>query len=337
MPPTRTIVCCTPFGDDWTWFVQHLTAPGVRWIFTSDKPTRPWQRHFQHPNLITPFATLRTALTARRTRAALLITVDPRLSFWCALWCRLLGVRIEHFVFSFNFPELPRGAKLPVFRFAFQQLAQLRVHSTMERGLYARHFGIPPERIRVALWAMNEPEIEPGTPLEPGDYLSAVGGNARDYRTLAAAARLLPAIPQVWVVRPENLAGIDLPPNVRVVSNISYKASMNYLAFSRFMVLPLRGAEVPCGHVTLVSAMYLRKAIVVTDSAGVHDYVQANRNGLLCPSNDAQAMSAGMAELWNDPARAARLGTNGRAFAEQTCSDASVAAEMSAYFHTLSL
>ena len=61
----RVVVCCTPFGEDWTWFVQGLTTPNVRWIFTSDKATRPWQRWFQRPNLITPAATLRTVLRLR--------------------------------------------------------------------------------------------------------------------------------------------------------------------------------------------------------------------------------------------------------------------------------
>ena len=333
----RVIVCCTPFGADWTWFVQELTAPDVRWVFTSDKATHSWQRWFQRPNLVTPWAALSTVLRVQRERATLLITIDPRLSFWCALWCRLLRVRVEHFVFSFNFPELPRGPKLPFFRFAFQQLAHLRVHSTMERTLYAQHFGIPMDRIRVALWAMNTPEIEPAEPLQPGGYVCAVGGNARDYGTLADAARLLPEVPMVWVVRPENLVGIDVPSHVRVVSNIPYKASMNYLAFARFMVLPLKGAEVPCGHVTLVSAMYLRKAIVVTDSAGVSDYVQEGATGLLVPAADAAAMAARISELWDAPERASQLGNSGFGFAQRVCSDASTAAEMTAYFAGLGI
>ena len=128
-----------------------------------------------------------------------------------------------------------------------------------------------------------------------------------------------------------------MPAHVRVVSNISYKASMNYLAFSRFMVLPLKGAEVPCGHVTLVSAMYLRKAIVVTDSAGISDYVQQGVTGLLVPAADAAAMAAGIRQLWEDDALAARLGEAGRAVAERACSDASTTAEMAAYFKGLGL
>ena len=103
------------------------------------------------------------------------------------------------------------------------------------------------------------------------------------------------------------------------------------------MALPLRGAEVPCGHVTLVSAMYLSKAIVVTDSAGVSDYVTEGITGLLCAPGDAAAMAKAVQTLWIDRARADRFGEQGREFAESTCSDASTTAEMTAYFAQLGL
>jgi glycosyltransferase involved in cell wall biosynthesis len=333
----RAIVCCTPFGEDWRWFLEGLTAPDVRWRFFSDKPTHRWQQWFQRPNLVTPIATLRTILAVRRERARLLITLDPRLSFWCALWCRLLRVQVEHLVFSFNFAELPRGWRVRLFRFAYAQLAAVRVHSTMEKELYCRYFGIAPERVTVALWAINKPEIEPAEPLLDGEYVCALGSNARDYATLAAAAAQMPQVPMVWVARPENVRGLKLPAQVKVVGGIPYKAAMNYLAYSRFMVLPLQGAEVPCGHVTLVSAMYLDKAIVATDSAGIADYVVEGETGLLARPGDADSMREKILELWNDRERAVCLGSAGRAYVEAHCSDAFVAAEMTARFKALGL
>jgi Glycosyl transferases group 1 len=330
-PGERLILCCTPFGDSWTWFVQELTAPDVRWRFFSDRAKYRFQHYLQRPNLNTPVAGLQTALAARSSKAALIITIDPRLSFWVALWCRVLRIRTPHFVFSFNFPELPHGWKRSVFRVAYKRIDAARVHSRMEIPLYHQVFAIPESRFRLGLWAMNAPEVTPGGPLIPGDYITAIGGNSRDYATLAEAGRLTPEIPQVWVVRPENLAGLDIPPHITVFSNAPYPDTMNYLLHSRYMALPLKGAEVPCGHVTLVSAMLLGKAILATDSAGVSDYVDEGVNGMLCRPHDAEHMAQCMRALWNAPAQTEQMGIAGQRFAQANCTEAHVREEMQAY------
>jgi glycosyltransferase involved in cell wall biosynthesis len=328
----RVIVCCSPFGEDWSWFVAELTDRDTRWKFYSDRPRYFWQKYFQRPNLNTPIAGLRAAWSAKIHRAQLMVSMDPRVTLWCALFCRLLQVRIEHLVFSFNFAELPRGWKRRVFSFAFQQVDRIRVHSKMEVALYSNYFGIPEGRIHVGLWCMNPPEVSPDDALQSGDYACAIGGNARDYQTLLKACERTPEIPMVWVVRPENLAGLTIPPHVRVICNVPYKEAMNVLKYSKFMVLPLKSAETPCGHVTIVSGMYLQKAIVVTDSAGVSDYVEEGRNGIRCRAGDAAQLAEAMRTLWVDTNLAEQFGENALQFAEQYCSEANVRREMMAYF-----
>ena len=327
----RVVVCCTPFGEPWSWFVQELTAPEVRWLFFSDKARYFWQHYLQRPNLNTPFAGLRAVLAARSEKASLLVSLDPRLSFWCALFCRMLRVEVEHLVFSFNFAELPTGPKRRIFSYAFRHIDRVRVHSRMEVALYHRYFGIPRDRIRVGLWCMNTPEVAPAEPLKQGRYACAIGGNARDYLTLLRAAEQAPEIPMVWVVRPENIAGLSLPAHVTAVCNIPYAEAMNYLQHSAFMVLPLKGAEVPCGHVTIISAMLLSKAVIATDSAGISDYIEEQRSGLLCPPADAEALSDAMRSLWADEERTQQLGEHGREFAERHCSEAQVRRELTAF------
>jgi len=327
----RTIVCFTPYGEDWTWMIQELTAPDVRWIFMSDLADRPWKRRLRRAAFIKPISGFLTALTARREKAALLITMDPRLSFWAEFWCILLFVKVEHMAFSFNFDELPKGWKRLLFGFAFKRIDLMRVHSRMEIRLYRDYFGIPEERLKLGLWGVNMPDFEPKDALEPGDYLCAVGGNARDYETLLAAGLLAPEIPMVWVVRPENVAGMNLPAHIRVVTNVPHPEAMNYLVHSRAMVLPLKSAETPCGHVTLVSAMYLRKAILATDSAGISDYVEEGVTGMLCRPGDAEDLARCMRAMWRDREMLDRMGENGLRFAEAYCSEGNVRREMIDY------
>ncbi len=123
------------------------------------------------------------------------------------------------------------------------------------------------------------------------------------------------------VLRPENVAGLTVPPNVRIHFNIPRGQAGNILAFSRFMVLPLAGSEVPCGHVTLVAAMYLKKAMIITNSKGVSDYVEDGVNSLLVPVADVEALAMRIRELWNAPARAEQMGIAGCEFATKNCSE----------------
>ena len=327
----RVIVCCSPFGRNWSWFVQDLTAPDVRWLFFSDKARYWWQHLLQRPNVNTPLAGLLSALAARRTKASLLISVDPRLSFWCSLFCRLLQSDVEHLVFSFNFPELPKGWKRRLFSYAFQKIDAIRVHSQMEVELYSQYFGLRKDRIAVGLWCMNMPEVSPVAPLHAPPYVSAIGGNARDYETLLLAAKRSPDIPMVWVARPENVAGMTLPSHVKPVFDVPYGEAMNYLKHSRFMVLPLKGSDVPCGHVTIVSAMLLQKAMIATDSAGISDYVQENISGLLCRPGDPVDLAEKIRLLWTDPQQADEMGRSGADFARKHCSENQVRLEMSEF------
>ena len=73
-------------------------------------------------------------------------------------------------------------------RYAFTKVKQFTVHSSMERDLYGDYFHIPKERIRLRLWSIGVPGA-PDFPLQVGRYVSAIGGNGRDYRTLIEAAR----------------------------------------------------------------------------------------------------------------------------------------------------
>jgi glycosyltransferase involved in cell wall biosynthesis len=119
---------------------------------------------------------------------------------------------------------------------------------------------------------------------------------------------------------------VNLPSNVAVHVNLSFGKTMNVLMLSRFMILPLVNTNVPCGHVTLVSAMYLGKAFVVTDSLGVRDYVRDRDNVLTVTASSVDSLlAAAIGRLWNDPALCANLGENGRRFAARECTEERIA------------
>lgn len=315
------VVCATKFRDPsgWRWFESHY-AGRLRWEFFHSVPANLLERRVTRPDLALTRSCWEAVRAARRNGAKMLITHDPHATARCAAFLRMTGAQIPHVAWSFNYARLPHGLKRRLMAASFARVDKFIVYSTMERTLYSEVFGLPPEKIDVLLWGVGEPQVErPDAPLESGDYLCAIGGNARDYPTLMAAMARLPDIPLVAVMRPENAAALTIPPNVRVRVNIPVAETNNILKYSRFMVLPLVGSEVPCGHVTLVSAMLLGRAFVITNSSGVHDYVQEDVNALTCAAFSPESLAARIRELWDDPGRCSRLGANGRRFAEAHC------------------
>jgi len=316
------IVCCAPgFAEDWRKLGPALTGEDAEWVFFDDRPINLLERTIGRPNIAMIRACWQAVRRASNGNAQLLITHDPRASFLCSLFCRIFQIHIDHYVDSFNFTELPVGFKLQLMRYAFQQIKLFSVHSSMERSLYSRYFDIPNERIRLRIWSIGVPQVSPEYPLHPGRYISSIGGNGRDYRTLIEAGRKLPDIPFVLVVRPESLIGIEIPPNVSVMVNAPFEQAMNVLQHSQFTVLPLSGSTVPCGHVTLVCAMHLAKAIVATDSQGISDYVLPGFNGVLCEPSSSDSMVQAITGLWTNPAEVARLSDNSHRFGTENCSE----------------
>ena len=322
------IVSCSPFYEGWQRLGPGLTGSEAQWIFYDDRPIYFWEKIIRRPNVRIVRASLQAVIRAARGNARLLITQEPNVSLLCALFCRLFQIRIDHYVNSLNFPELPVGIRHHLMRFAFRQVTRFSVHSNMERSLYSHYFDIPEERIRLRLWSIGVPEVHPNFPLQKGRYVSSIGGNGRDYRTLLEASRILSDIPFVLVVRPESLAGLDIPPNVMVRVNAPLGEAMNVLLHSQFTVLPLISSTVPCGHVTLVCAMHLGKAVVATGSTGVSDYVHSDFNGTLCEALSPESMAQAIDRLWKDPFETGRLAENNRRFGAENCSEAGLRSYM---------
>ncbi len=90
------------------------------------------------------------------------------------------------------------------------------------------------------------------------------------------------------------------------------------------MVLPLLHSKVPCGHVTIVAAMHLGKALIVTDSEGVRDYVQDGHNAITISPRSATALADATEQLWKSPVLCKSIGENGYRFARRECTEGQV-------------
>ncbi|NPD17227.1 hypothetical protein HOY34_18720 [Xinfangfangia sp. D13-10-4-6] len=256
----------------------HVIAPG----------SRSWGLR------LNSWAAARRAVRAARMRVdATLVSHLPGATLRVAA---LAGQGARHIAFAFNFTDLPQGRKLRAYRAALSRVDEFVIFSNFERDLYSRHFGLESQRFSFLPWAMQAPQ--PGPVESPFDrpWLVALGGEGRDYQTLLAAARLRPDLRLVVIARPYNLAGLDLPPNVRAFTNLPAPQAWGLVAGAAGMLLPLREGRTPNGHITLVGAQLLGVPLAITDSLGVRDYVDET-NSLLLPPSDTGVLAEAMDQL----------------------------------------
>ena len=318
------------FPSGWNWLASRFTShPELEWMSasTNDIALPGWlpMRHVAQR--------AGAAMNARRLTtggAALLVSHLPTISKYAEYANRTGRRRSAHLAYSFNYTALPTGRRRSAEARALRTIDRFAVFSNVERTLYAEHFDIPPERIDMLHWGVQPPQLAPDErPVVAGHYICAVGGQGRGYGVLAEAMRRLPNIKAVIVSTPEAVHGLNVPANVDVRLNTTLAEANNIIAHSGFMVLPLRDGEVPCGHVTLVSAMHLGKAIVATSSAGISDYLQDGVTGRLAHAGDSHALATQIEECVADPVQRDLMGERGRQFARAHCMEDNVVD----YFH----
>jgi len=322
------IGCCAETDEpNWRWVSAAMTDDDVEWTFFSNIPQNTLERAILRPRLSRYRACRGLAAAAVAGRFDLIVTHHPLVTCWTEHFCR--GRRpCPHVAFAFNFTRLPRSLRRTVMQRAFASVDRFVVFSEFERSLYADYFRIPVERFQMVHWGVHEPQAATADIATLGDASSnaicAVGTQARDYATLLEAMRRLPQIRLILVATPASLRGLSVPSNVTVRLSIPLAEAQSVIRSSRFMVLPLVHAQVPCGHVTMVAAMFCARAIVATESSGISDYLTPGQNGLTVAPSDAAALAAAIERLWNDPATAAQLGQNGREFALAHCTEAKI-------------
>ena len=319
--PRTSIVCCSTQGDDWRW-VEPRLSDVAEFHFAKC----PESLKFRIFNLSRFIGSVRAILLARKTKASILVTHEPTIAFWCATLLSILRMKVTIFAHSFNFSNLPGPFKRRLFSLAYRRVERFAVFSEMERGLYANAFRLNRSKLDFIRWGVNCPTLtDPGTPMISGDYISAVGGNSRDYRTLVDAARSLPQSNFVLVARPENLLNIELPKNVKVYKNIPFGNAMNLLAFSKATVLPLDRTDAPCGHVTIVAAMYLGVPVIATNSAGIDDYISNGKTGILVERRSPSSIVDAILQLEKNKELRDSIIKECRIFVNQNCSEKNIA------------
>ena len=315
------IINVSDFTPEWSWLEEELKPLNLNSIHFSSQSIKSPSRLPKRGSFNRAAAALKAVREAKKS-PSVLVSHTPRPTYYCASFAKMLSPDTPHLAYSFNFTDLPTGSQRKSMAKAFKQPTRFVTFSTDERQLYADYFDMPIELIDMQHWSVNPPKIDlESPPVETGDYICALGSQARDYKTLLLAMKKLKHIKLVVVATEENMKGLDVPENVTVYSNIPYAKAFNILTHSQFMVLPLRDSVVPCGHGSIVSAMFHQKAIIITDSSGVYDYIKNEETGLFYEAQNVEDLSQKIAYMWEDKSRLNKLCEASYQFAHTYCSE----------------
>lgn len=278
----------SPADDDFTGMV---TCHPLNWVRLSGVPSNVLERHVRGVRVSRYRAATQAVLAAGKD--SFVISHLPLMTAAVAHLLRLRGRRVPHLGFAFNFTRLPVGWRHAYLRNALSRVDQLAVFSSYEKTLYAEYFGIDPSRFVPVIWTQDAPPVqaEPGIDLKT-PYLCAIGGEGRDFALLIEAARRLePGIAMVVIARPQSLAGLSVPDNVTVLTNIPLTRTWRIAQDSLGVLVPLIGRDTCCGQITLVSTKLLGLPLATTWAHATREYVQDRAAVLVCEPGDAKAFA----------------------------------------------
>ena len=156
----------------------------------------------------------------------------------------------------------------------------------------------------------------------PAEYVLSVGDDVgRDYPTLMLATEgvavdLVIKTRQALPVDPTKHQSVRLLPDR--MDHIAFRA---LYAKCHFVVLPLiPDALNASGINALLEAFAMGKAVIVSESTGIRDFLLPDENCIMVPAYDVGAMRAAIERLLREPETRDRLGRNARRYVEENCS-----------------
>ncbi len=248
-----------------------------------------------------------------------IITSFPQLAVTAGLLKQITGCECTLVAWLFNLGEIYSGTKGKLARLALRRVDCFVVHSRHEIRAYSEWLGLPESRFRFV--PLQRAFVERSHEENRADpFIVALGSAHRDYRTLVEAVRLT-GHRTVIVCGPHAVAGLDLPANVTVLSNLDLDACHRLLQEARLSVTPVDNDRTASGQVTVIDAMMFGHAPIATDCVGTRDYIEHAVNGLLVPPGSVSALIEAIETLWNDTELRSGMGKAAMRYVKHDLSD----------------
>lgn len=243
----------------------------------------------------------------QRRRYQVIYTDSERVGIPLTLLLKLARARSQHVMLAHL---LSPWKKRVWFRWGHlhSHMAAIICHSSVQRQIMLEKLRIPAEKIRLIPYQVDEHFWRPmsaqeaqaaldeaAAPTAAGDgqanspasapatpIICSVGLEYRDYPTLIEAVRGLDVQLEIaaashWSTHRGIAADGSLPTNVHISAH-QYLSLRHLYASSRFVVVPLLDVPNQAGITTILEAMAMGKAVIVSGTRGQIDTVRDRRN-----------------------------------------------------------
>jgi len=232
-----------------------------------------------------------------------------------ALALRAFGITTPHLVIGHH---LSTRAKAPLIRNlrAHQGMTRILVHSSRQRQRAHLELGIPAAKLDfVPYYADTEFWCPTGAAEEP--LVVAAGREHRDYATLAEAcgglleAHVFVAAGSIHSPAASSRNPVEWPSNFEQ-GFADYQKLRDLYARASVVVVPLVETDFQAGVTTVLEAMAMGKAVVVSATRGQNGVVQNGLTGITVPPGDAAQLGEVVNYLLERPDERRRLGSAAR-------------------------
>ena len=284
----------------------------------------------------------------KRNQVDAILTDGEHIGIPLALLLKLARARTPHVTIGHR---ITAAKKRVFFRWlhVHTHMARIALHARAQYELGTRELDLPPEKLALVPYQVDTEFWRP-QPVEEERLICSAGLEFRDYPTLMSAVadldvRVVIGAASHWSKRRNTAEHAPQPRNV-TVDSYDYQALRTLYSRSAVVVVPLDDTDFQAGVTTILEAMAMGKAVVVTHSLGQTDVVEDRRavtrgpqpksrpasllktladqagvaiepSGFYVPPSDPAALRRAIEYLLAHPEERARLGAAGRRTVEQ--------------------
>jgi len=180
----------------------------------------------------------------------------------------------------------------------------------------AKELNIPPRKVAFLPFCVDTEFFRPMAPNSTGDYILSVGADRdRDYLTLIRSVQDTP-FHLILVVRNWCKVPSRIPANVTVLREVPIYKLRDLYSRARFVVITLKPNSHGSGTTTILEAMAMGKAVILSRIKGFRDYFIDGRTVTLVEPENVEELSKAISFLWNHPEKCEEIGRNARRFIE---------------------
>jgi hypothetical protein len=255
--------------------------------------------------------------TSRLANADVALSVFEDAGLGFARWQSLSRSSTPHVMLACWLAEDSRhmtSGQLASIRRSMRSISRIVVFSANQAPILEGLLGVQPDRISVVPFGVDTQYYSPSAVATKvdrrggGGGVVAVGGDSRrDYATLIAAARIAD-VPLTLVCYPRNVAGLDLPSQVRLHGTVGHEEYRRLLLTADLVVTPTVAPAYPSGQSVVLEAMSMGRATLSTDSPAMREYVSDGVDGVLVPPRAPGHMAELISSLLADDDRRQLLG-----------------------------